>query len=236
MEQLLFILLVFVTNIIQSITGFAGTLLAMPLGILLIGMDQARAVLNVMGLAASAVIVVSSHRDIDRRELLRISCFMGVGILLGLGLMQVAQPQALLTVYGVFLVAFALVRLLSRKSRDIHSRLLLALVLLAAGVVHGLFISGGSLLVVYAVNVLPEKRRFRATLSGVWVILNSVMLVQHIQSGYFTPGLVLLTLVCLVPLFAAVRLGALLHQRVRQSVFLRLTYLLLLISGLLILW
>lgn len=45
-NHLLFFLIVFGANIVQSITGFAGNLLSMPASILLIGIDQSSAVLN----------------------------------------------------------------------------------------------------------------------------------------------------------------------------------------------
>lgn len=236
MRYLLFALVVFASNIIQAITGFAGTLLAMPAGIRLMGMDAAKAVLNVMGIAASVMIVATSWRDIDRKALLRISCFMGIGILLGLGLLRIARVDFLLTLYGLFIIGYALVKLLLRQSRPLTSRAGGMAILVLAGVIHGLFISGGSLLVIYAVSALPEKRTFRATLSGVWIILNSLMMFQHISAGFFTRDVTVLTLVCLMPLAAAVVLGAKLHDRVRQSTFLRLTYALLLVSGCLILF
>lgn len=235
MNQILFVLLVFVTNIIQSITGFAGTLLAMPAGILLLGMEQSKAILNVMGLAASLMIVLENRRDIHKRELLRICAFMGGGILLGLLLLQVVRVDFLLIGYGIFLLAFGLFKLLTKPKKPVAHKVVLTAVLVLAGIIHGLFISGGSLLVVYAVSVLPEKKTFRATLSGVWVVLNTVLLCQHAVSGYFTGEIVLLAAVCLVPLFAAVKLGARLLRRVNQRLFLKLTYVLLLISGGLIL-
>lgn len=236
MKILLFALLVFVTNIIQSVTGFAGTLLAMPTGILLVGMEEAKAVLNVMALIASAMIVIADWRHINLRQLGRICLFMGIGILLGLILLQFAQVNHLLTIYGLFIICFALFNFCFKSVKLPTSRLVLCLVLVAAGIIHGLFISGGSLLVIYAVAVLPEKQEFRSTLSGVWLILNSFLMIQHIASGYFTREAVLLTVVCLIPLFAAVKLGAYLHSRVRQKTFLYLTYALLLVSGCLILF
>lgn len=235
-RQILFTLLVFVTNIIQAITGFAGTLLAMPAGIRLIGIHASRAILNAMGLAASILIVLSFRRDIDRRQLLRITCAMGIGILIGLGLMQILELDFLLTLYGLFVVGYALFKMLSRRNSSEISRTAGAVILILAGVVHGMFISGGSLLVIYAVNALPEKRTFRATLSGVWIILNGFLMVQHIVSGYFTPEVTHLTLLCLIPLCLGVFLGTRLQEHVRQRTFLRLTYVLLLVSGCLILF
>ena len=48
MKELLFLLVLFVSNVIQAITGFAGTVLAMPPSVYLLGLDHAKLVLNVM--------------------------------------------------------------------------------------------------------------------------------------------------------------------------------------------
>ena len=46
-NELLFLFVFFVTNAIMTITGFAGTMLAMPVSILLLGVEDARFILNV---------------------------------------------------------------------------------------------------------------------------------------------------------------------------------------------
>lgn len=46
MKELLFLLVLFVSNVIQAITGFAGTVLAMPPSVYLLGLDHAKVVLN----------------------------------------------------------------------------------------------------------------------------------------------------------------------------------------------
>ena len=51
MKELLFLLVLFVSNVIQAITGFAGTVLAMPPSVYLLGLDHAKVVLNCYGLA-----------------------------------------------------------------------------------------------------------------------------------------------------------------------------------------
>ncbi len=46
MQNILFLIVVFLTNIIQCVTGFAGTVLAMPFSVMLIGLAPAKAILN----------------------------------------------------------------------------------------------------------------------------------------------------------------------------------------------
>ena len=125
---------------------------------------------------------------------------------------------------------FALKNLLVKKETDLPQAALY-LVLLAAGVIHGMFVSGGALLVIYAVQVLKDKNEFRATVAPVWVVLNTFMMITQYRSGLFTTENVQLIAVSILPLFLATWLGGKLAQRLNQNVFLNLTYILLIISG-----
>lgn len=234
MQTLLFLLAVFAANIIQGITGFAGTLLAMPVGLLLVGLQTSRAVLNVLGFASGLGIGLKNRAAINWRQVLKISLWMGGGMAAGMLLEGLLPTRPLLIAYGIFLIGIALFKLLApqggRLPRGVGEALLLA-----AGVIHALFISGGSLLVVYAALAFPEKREFRATLSAVWVVLNGVMVVRHLAQGYFTQEVLLLAAAALVPMVLGVALGGVLHKRLRQKPFMALTYALLIISGILVL-
>ena len=46
MAEYLFVLIVFLANVVEGITGFAGTMLAMPAAMLLVGVDEAKIILN----------------------------------------------------------------------------------------------------------------------------------------------------------------------------------------------
>ena len=64
-QSILFLIVVFLSNVIQSITGFAGTVLAMPFSVMLIGYNGARAILNALGLAASVGVDALEFRHIN---------------------------------------------------------------------------------------------------------------------------------------------------------------------------
>ena len=72
-------------------------------------------------------------------------------------------------------------------------------VLLGAGVVHGMFVSGGALLVVYAAATFRDKEVFRSTLAAVWVILNGLLMGKDFFSGVYDGDVVFLTAVSVVP-------------------------------------
>lgn len=234
LNEVIFILLVFFSNIIQTLTGFAGTMLAMPGAMLLIGVENAKVVLNVMGLAASLYIGLKNWRSVNKKELAKITVLMFMGLLLGIQLFRILQTKMLLTFYGVLIVAIALKNLLVQKKMQTNE-LLLTGILLTAGVIHGMFISGGALLVVYAAWRFKEKAEFRATLAFVWVFLNGYLLLMHLSEGLVGKETLVLTGVSLVPLAFAIYLGNMLHHRIHQKTFMKITYVLLLASGIMLL-
>ncbi len=229
-----FLLTVFVSNTIQVITGFAGAMLAMPMSIRLIGLEPAKTILNIVTMASCVYVVICRWKQIDVRELLKILLFMGTGLFAGIWLLKVFAPALFLKCYGVLILMIALKKLFVRREFELP-KALLYLCLPAAGLVHGMFLSGGSFLIVYAVWALPDKERFRSTVSAMWVVLNSLLLIEHYQSGYFTFQVWELLLFSAVPFLLAVFLGNKLVSRMSPKHFLLLTHLLLLISGIIVL-
>lgn len=235
LRELLFFLIVFASNIIQAITGFAGTMLAMPASMMLIGVNEAKAILNVLGLASCLWLTIQNYKNINKKEFVKITLLMLMGMITGIALFQILPIGMLLNFYAVLIIAIALKKLFVKKEITIP-KAAMVLVILAAGIIHGMFVSGGSLLVIYAVSVLKDKSEFRATLSPVWVLLNGYLMVNHIQAGFFTSHVTRMTLICLVPLAGSILLGNFIHNKINQEYFLKLTYVLLLLSGLLLIF
>ena len=108
------------------------------------------------------------------------------------------------------------------------------LLLIGAGIVHGMFVSGGPLLIGYLSNEIKEKTSFRATISTIWIILNSMILVQDICAGMWNAGLVMTQCISIPFLIAGMAAGSVLVKRMSQEIFMKLTYILLFISGILL--
>ena len=228
--DLLFLLTVFLANVIQGITGFAGTLLAMPASILLIGPDKAKAILNIMAVLSCSIIVVQSRRYIDVRELLKIIGAMLAGMGAGMYVYAVCPLSFLIPLYGAFVMAVGARNLYAKKAPSLSRKEAWA-VLLGAGVVHGMFVSGGALLVVYAAAAFRDKEVFRSTLAAVWVILNGLLMGKDFFGGVYDSDVVFLTAVSVIPLAAAIYVGTVIHRRINQALFMKLSYALLLVSG-----
>ena len=101
MKELLFLLVLFVSNVIQAITGFAGTVLAMPPSVYLLGLDHAKVVLNVMAWLSGLMIAVTGYRHINWKELLKMSAVMLVGMFAGIQICRIVKSEnILLTEYS----------------------------------------------------------------------------------------------------------------------------------------
>ena len=140
------------------------------------------------------------------------------------------SSEWLLIVYGIIIIAVAGKNLLIHKEHHLPGILLLC-VLIIAGIIHGMFVSGGALLVVYATQTFKDKDEFRATIAPVWVVLNSFLITSQIHSHQFNINNIRLILISIVPLMIATWIGKRLAQKVSQKLFLTITYILLMISG-----
>ncbi|NMM99160.1 sulfite exporter TauE/SafE family protein [Bifidobacterium olomucense] len=230
MRDVLFLIVLFAANVIQAITGFAGTVLAMPFSMLLLGTDTAKVVLNITTLLACLWLGVQHHAYIRWKILAEMVGLMAVGMAAGVALYAVLPLAPLQKAYGVFIIAIALKNLIWPSHAE-PPRWLLIVIVLLAGVIHGMFISGGALLVIYAAVRLTDKNEFRATMACVWVALNTVLTVQQGIAGVITPHALMLTAASIPPLIVAIVIGNRLQQHVSQQAFLKLTYVLLVISG-----
>ena len=128
------------------------------------------------------------------------------------------------------LFIIALKNLILKKEVTVPPSILL-IVLLLSGIIHGMFVSGGALLVVYAVQVFKDKDEFRATIAPVWVVLNTYMAFSQYKSGLFTSSNINLILLSTIPLFIATWVGGKLAEKLDKNIFLNLTYILLILSG-----
>lgn len=235
-HKIIFLIIVFLSNIIQCITGFAGTVLAMPFSVMTVGYDTAKPILNVLGIAASVYIVAKDYKYVNKKEFAKITVVMLAGILAGFYLNRLigANGAVLYKILGSVVIAFAVInayRFYTKKEDKKYPVIISATLLVISGVVHGMFVCGGPLLVTYLGGVIKDKREFRATVSSVWIVLNTIIMLGDIKSGYFSGELIVMLAAALAVLAAALVIGNLIYKKMSRNVFLQLTYALMLISG-----
>lgn len=230
MTEVLFLLVLMYGVFVQALVGFGGTLLSMPLGIMLMGLDLTKPVMTIVAWITGVVVLATEWRYINWRELFKMTAVMLVGVLGGIWATGRLQLNFLLIVYAVVVMGVGIKKLFFPTGRE-PSAVIKNGALAIAGLMQGLFVSGGSFLAVYAVAQLKEKREFRATVNAVWGILNSIMIATYYFGGSLTPAVVRMSALAVIPTLVAIWLGGVLTRKVRQATFLKVIYVVLIVSG-----
>ena len=242
MTYIVFYVLITLCNIIHGITGFAGTVLAMPFSIMLVGYTTAKPVLNWLGLVAGIYVFIGNHKHVNWKELKKIVLVMAAGILCGSFLkgffLGTSREKVMYIALGLFIIYLSVNGLIKvfkpKKEEDkaVKSSSLTNLLLAAAGLVHGIFVSGGPLLIGYLTSRgVTDKVSFRATISTCWVFLNGLILATELVGGDWSMSLATTALIATPFMLVGMYLGGKLCAKMSQQLFLKLTYVLLFISG-----
>lgn len=230
----LFFVVILLSHIIHGITGFAGTLLAMPFAIELVGIDVARPVLNVLAIFSGFYVLVNNYKYVNHKELRKIVLIMLVGIFSGIYIkfLFVGNERVLMIFLGIFIIYLSIKGLFIKKKEYKETSAIKSNALLVfAGIVHGIFVAGGPILIGYLSEKIKDKTVFRATISTVWIFLNTVILADDIRMGLWDGELLKILAIGTPILFGGMFIGTKLYHKMNQETFMKITYILLFIAG-----
>ena len=222
----LFLGVFFIAYAIQAITGFAGNIIAMPAGMATVGMQESVAMLNATGMIGCGLIAIQNWKHINWRELAIMLVVMTPFMFVGIWLDAVLPLGILSKIYGAIVVVVG-VRGLALKQQRFMPKWLLAVLLVLAGLIQGMFVSGGA--------ILRDKDQFRATLSCIWMVLNFVYAALQLSQGHYTPDCLVMVAIAIPLLLVAIWLGNKLQKRISQATFIKVTYVLLTVIGIILL-
>lgn len=235
MNSFLFVVVITLANIIQGITGFAGAPIAMPPCIALVGISDAKAAITFIFWVTSIAVTLRNLKDIDWKHLGIILSFMFVGVLGGMWMFSHLPLNILMLLYGIVIIGIGIKKLFVKNSQKLPKPVYY-IVLLLAGLMQGLFTSGGPFLAIYSAENIKDKKVFRPTVTTVWTALNTYMVISMYQKGMYTASSWKLVLYSIIPVFGAIYLGKYLNTKMKQETFLKIVYCLLILSGSLLIY
>ena len=231
----LFFAIIMLAHMLEAITGFGSTALSIPFLSVLLGVEIAKPLLMIYTMFLSIYILIRAYRDIDWKNLAVILGMAVLGLPVGLLLYNQLPREVLMIALGVFMVIISIRGLLfafgAVREKGEPKNWLLLLALFCGGIIQGAFGSGGPLLILYTTQKIKDKSRFRATMCLVWLVLNSVLLIQMQVANQLSPEMWRFTLYGAPALLAGTILGNYAHKKVSDSVFTKLIYSVLLVSG-----
>lgn len=176
----------------EAVTGFGATVITVTLGAQLLPLEQLLPIYVPANVVLSLLMVRTQRRHIDRAWLGRhLLPLVGLGMAAGLLLFRLLRPgPSMLIGYAGLVLLLAVWELYRQKHQpvsdvaapaDPQSRPSQAAMaaLVAGGFIHGIYGSGGPLLVWASSQRLTEKAKLRATLAATWAILGAVLIAQY---------------------------------------------------------
>ncbi len=245
-------LVVLVAFVVESAAGFGGTVVSVSLGSQLMPVDDVLLRFLPANLLLSLVMVIRTWRHVDARTLfVKIAPFMGLGMIVGTIAAKVASPEIVKVLFAAFVLALAIIELRKPQASTRAdtpgqvedsappakplSLAVSALALVAAGILHGMFACGGPLAVWVAGRDLPDKSRFRATLSALWLVLNGVLVVGYLVERKITVASGRDSAMLVVPLVVGMIVGERVHRSLSPARFRRAVFVLLGVAALVLL-
>lgn len=219
---------------IEAMSGFGSIVIALSLGALLLPIESMLPVLVALNVVTSSWLVWQHRRHVDWLLLLRrILPSMLLGTLCGVFLRDFLPGASLKIGFAFLILWFALRELWfirHQRARKPHDAVLTQGLIGAAGITHGLFASGGPLLVYALAGSGVDKARFRATLITVWLLLNGVLFASFAWHGKMAAH-VMEVAWYLPVVFLAVLLGNRLHHGLDEERFRHMVFGLLAVVG-----
>ena len=235
--QILFCaLVVMVAFAVRGSAGFGGGAVAVPLLALVFPVQVTVAVVTILNMLSSIGQGMLDWRKIVWKEVWRILPGSLLGVLAGLYLLTLLDPQPLARALGVFVVIYALyVMVFADSTPAIAPRWRLAVAgvtSIAAGIVGSLFGgAAGPLYVIYLNAVHLGRDAFRMTITTVMLLQGLARVAGYVKLGLYDSGTLTLLAAALPMMVAGSVLGAKIVRRFDQALFSRAIGVVLLMSG-----
>lgn len=215
----------------EGAIGFGGTVLAASLGAQLVPLDVLLPAFVILNLVMSSWLLGRGRDAIAWRTLGReVAPPVAAGAAVGLALFHLPGQAWLILAFSAFVIGLAIFQLARPATRELSRAPRLALLVLG-GIAHGLFGTGGPMIVYVVRRRLPDKRAFRATLAVLWLALNTALLVNFATSGLYVAPVDHALVALAVAIVPGLVLGDYIHHKLDAARFETVVWVVLLVAG-----
>lgn len=230
-DLLIIFLIIFLTNIVQTITGFAGSMLAMPFLLLIMSMSDAKILIVIVGVFWSLWMLVRNFKKVNWKFVWILSLIMSIGIIIGVLLLKIVPTKIVLLIMGLVIISAAIKNLIG-KNIDTNNKILEFIFGIFSGIMQGMVLMGGPFLVLVANSYLKDREEYRTTLAVLWLVINFVLLFVYWLQKLYNTKIFLVSAVSVFPLVLAIYVGSLLNKKINNKQFEFLVNILLIVSAL----
>lgn len=215
---------------VQTLVGFAGSLVAIPILLISLKLPDAIAYVSIFYLFSSSFLVKKEWQNMDKKILLKLTFASVLGVILGVVVLTHSKPVVLQKALGIFILLYIIYSLTGKKEFS-HNRIINWLLGALGGFFSGVFSTGGPLYVISVKSSVQEIKVFRATMIGILALVTLVRVPALAVSGALTLQHLKVSLLILPVFFFAQYLGTQLFSRINEDFFKKLLLALLFFSA-----
>ena len=226
---------VFAAHLVFGVAGFGTGLVAMAFLPFIMTPAEAVVLMTVLTIVFAVVIFVPLRADFEPRGILGLTLGSLAGTPAGVVILAVAPPAVVNRLIGSMLVVVVVLEFAGKFPRRLSAPGWGVGAGVLAGLLGGAVGLPGPPTIVYAATQGWSPRTFKANLQAFFVVNQGVILAGYAVAGLVTAEVGRLTAVYLIPALAGTLLGMSLFNRVDPVAFRRMVFVLLFISGLVLL-
>lgn len=231
MSALVIAVIVYFAILTQAISGSGLALVAMPLLIGVLPTLEAATLVSLMSITTQVIMLMRYYRALTFHGLWRLVLGALVGIPIGILALSHLDQRLILTVLGIFLIAYSLYGLFAPKIPPIKNPSWAYAFGLISGLLHGAYNTGGPPYVIYGVSQQWSPPQFKCNLQVLLMVNTSSVVVAHIAAGHVTVDVLGNYLIALPMILLGAFTGFILDRYIDDKVFRKIVLVVLLVIG-----
>ena len=226
---------IFIGFYVQTVIGFAGSLLALPILLFKMELPDAIAYISIFYLFSSVFMISKEWQNIDKKIILQLAVTSVIGVILGIVVLTFAKPLILKRGLGVFILLYVLYISFGKKKIVLNKGGVISFGVMA-GFFSGLFSTGGPLYVMCVENTVKNINALRATMIGVLGLVTITRVPALAVSGLLNLSHLKVALFILPFFLLAQFLGKKTFKKIDENIFKKSLMALLCVSGMIMLF
>jgi uncharacterized membrane protein YfcA len=225
-----------IAYVVRGLAGFGSGLIATPLLLMLLPLKTVVPLVVVLDYLASAVNGLGDRQRIAWREILRLLPSALIGVVTAFWLLATVDARWLVKVLAILLIGFAVYQWRTPAAVRPAGGAWALPAGAFGGLIGTLFGTGGPFYVAYLHGRQLDKSTFRATFSTVFLLDGANRIAGYALSGFFDWNFLAILLWLIPVMVVGLFVGRHLHTNVGQQTFRRGISVLLLLSGVVLLF
>ncbi len=215
---------------VQTVIGFAGSLIALPILLLSVTVPDAIAYISIFYIFSSIFLINKEWNNIDFSIITRLAIPTVIGVTIGILVLTFTNPILLKKGLGIFLILYVIYISLIKADFQV-GRIFVAALGVLGGFFSGVFSTGGPLYVISVKNMAIDVKTFRATMIGIMGLITLVRIPMLSASGILTFAHWKVALIIFPVFLLAQYIGKLVYSTINEIYFKKILLMLLFFSG-----